>query len=84
MGWTKTRSKPWCVLKNVALSDSEAKSMLFKCCILEYGMIPNSRRAEVLISEAAMQGSKAEQSLMSLISAWKGQNTIVFKGLNQN
>ena len=68
----------------VALGNTEATLMLINCCALGYGMVPNPQRAEELISEAAAHGSKAAQSLMDLINAWKEKNTIEFNSLNKN
>ena len=65
-----------------ALGDAETMLMLAKCCAFGHGTGQDTKRAESLICEAANKGNDEAQSLMKLISEWKGKQSLELCGLS--
>ena len=66
----------------VTLGDADAMFMLAKCCALGHGMDQDVERAKLLICDAANKGNDEAQSLMKLISEWKGKQSLELCGLS--
>ena len=71
----------WLLEDCVAHGDTDAMTMLAKCCALGRGMKHNAKRAEALVSEAAEKGNHEAQSLIIFITQFRGKESIILKGL---
>ena len=83
-GADKDEAKAVSLLEDcVAHGDTDAMTMLAKCCALGCGMEHNAERAEALVSEAAEKGNDEACILLQLINDWKGEESIDLEGTSK-